>query len=408
MAPSTFSWVDVDEPARRKMLDVIALFRTQDTLDELGLGTVRDALANYFFPGTSTIQTRARYFLFIPWIYRELERKKVASNEIRGRVRQAEVRLIRALLKEHDGEEDGVIGRRAQDELKRFPSSIYWVGLAEWGIRGFFGSQDQYHRSLDSFYRRIHASRFVSEEEGEAHTELTNWNTNLPDAPDGWLDGVSMDLTREEASYLRERIATSAPGSLLQVAAFQAKLVDSDFVWENPLVASASSQVRLHVENARDFAEVMRGAALIYNHMLAGLISNKELLSRHQKEFLTWHQELGRRRAEILEWGGRLDEFWALNAFLPVNIPNSTKQFVLEWVRILGGTSSGAGLLAAASARSLIHSRERQLKRNRARLDNETYRARWNGESGASLMDFRWGPAFRLLSDIHEGLKRGS
>ncbi len=53
--PSTFAWVDFDETSRRTMLDVIEKFRDQDTVDELGLGTIRDALSNYFFPGTSTI-----------------------------------------------------------------------------------------------------------------------------------------------------------------------------------------------------------------------------------------------------------------------------------------------------------------------------------------------------------------
>ena len=36
---------------------------------------VRDALANVFFPGTSTIQTRAKYFLIVPRIFKEYEVK---------------------------------------------------------------------------------------------------------------------------------------------------------------------------------------------------------------------------------------------------------------------------------------------------------------------------------------------
>ena len=73
---STFSWVDFAEDDRRKMSEVIALFREQDTRDELGLGGIRDTFADLLFPATSTIQTRARYFLFIPWVYQELERRR--------------------------------------------------------------------------------------------------------------------------------------------------------------------------------------------------------------------------------------------------------------------------------------------------------------------------------------------
>lgn len=63
--PSTFSWVDNSERDRRRALDVIDLIRRQDTRDQLGIGRIRDALADLLAPGTSTIQTRARYFLFV-------------------------------------------------------------------------------------------------------------------------------------------------------------------------------------------------------------------------------------------------------------------------------------------------------------------------------------------------------
>ena len=61
---SFLSWLDYSEEERRKMLDVISLFQQKESRDELGVGTVRDSFADIFFPGTSTIQTRARYFLF--------------------------------------------------------------------------------------------------------------------------------------------------------------------------------------------------------------------------------------------------------------------------------------------------------------------------------------------------------
>lgn len=57
---STFVWLDYSERERRKMLDVVDLFREHDTRDELGIGSVRDAFADMLFPGTSTIiATRA-------------------------------------------------------------------------------------------------------------------------------------------------------------------------------------------------------------------------------------------------------------------------------------------------------------------------------------------------------------
>ena len=41
-------------------------FQEKESRDELGLGSVRDSFADQLFPGTSTIQTRLRYTLFVP------------------------------------------------------------------------------------------------------------------------------------------------------------------------------------------------------------------------------------------------------------------------------------------------------------------------------------------------------
>jgi hypothetical protein len=78
--PSTLAWIDHDTPARERTLRILSLFQERDTRDELGLGSVRDSFADQLFPGTSTIQTRLRYMLFVPWIYKPLEDKKTPSS----------------------------------------------------------------------------------------------------------------------------------------------------------------------------------------------------------------------------------------------------------------------------------------------------------------------------------------
>ena len=50
-------WIDFSKEDRQKAFDVINLLSEQGAVDELGIGVIRDAFANYFFPGTSTIQT---------------------------------------------------------------------------------------------------------------------------------------------------------------------------------------------------------------------------------------------------------------------------------------------------------------------------------------------------------------
>src|SRR5439155_203920 len=153
--PSVLAWLDHDEAERRRMQEVIELFRERDTVDELGIGSVRDAFSNLLFPGTSVLHSRARYFLFVPWIYTELERQRVPSNAIADRARRDEIRLIYALINGDEGEGSGVIGAVARDRLKQLPSYAYWNGLEILGIRLYHGSTDRYHRSLDSYYQLL-------------------------------------------------------------------------------------------------------------------------------------------------------------------------------------------------------------------------------------------------------------
>lgn len=90
----------------------MALFQERETRDELGLGSIRDSIADHLFPGTSTIQTRLRYMLFIPWLYRDLEKREVPEAQLRTQAREAEIRLADAL--KAGGESNGIIGRDAR------------------------------------------------------------------------------------------------------------------------------------------------------------------------------------------------------------------------------------------------------------------------------------------------------
>ncbi|MCY4528435.1 MAG: DUF6361 family protein [Chloroflexi bacterium] len=65
--------MDSSEHERRSVMELVSALNEPGTLDELGIGTIRDTIADTLFPGTSTIQTRARYFLFIPWILNIVE-----------------------------------------------------------------------------------------------------------------------------------------------------------------------------------------------------------------------------------------------------------------------------------------------------------------------------------------------
>ncbi len=130
---STLTWLDFSDAERKRALQVVELLGRPETRDELGLGAIRDAFANALFPGMSTVQRRARYFLFVPWTFREGERRWAGRADALERTRRKELQLIETLLQA--GEKDGVIGSSARANLRQVPSMIYWQGLARWRIR---------------------------------------------------------------------------------------------------------------------------------------------------------------------------------------------------------------------------------------------------------------------------------
>jgi hypothetical protein len=397
---SFLSWMDYSDHERRKMLDVIDLFAEQDTRDEMGIGTVRDAFADLFFPGTSTIQTRARYFLFIPWTYLKLERRGVSSRDLAAKARREEIALIDGLVASEDS--DGTIGLRARASLKRLASNVYWQGLGAWGIRLFPGSQEQYHRMIDRYLGPSEVSR---DDDGEPidGTPRSNWHPGIPPASDGFPESVSFKLTRLEAEYLRERILTRVPATLLAFLVDRDRMWQlSDFPWEHPQFGEFPSRIKEQLLHARNFSEAIHGSVLVYNLMLAELVSDAELTTDYQARLRVWADTIETRRDAMSQWDQR--RFWAIVLGVNPAIPLPTRMFVEAWLR-LALSPEAVDIATSQPARRLLHERERALKRDQARLDNQRAREIWNGEAGTAQLTYRWPVAQAIVLDILTGLE---
>lgn len=235
---SSLAWIDFDEAERQRAQRIMALFQERETRDELGLGAIRDSIADHLFPGTSTIQTRLRYMLFIPWLYRELEGRDIPETQLRAEARDAEIRLADAL--KAGGESNGIIGRDAGPRLQRLPSSVYWAGLGAWGIRIFPGSLDSLFVALDSRPRLRSVSG--SEESLANSRTFQVWNPALPEQPDDLLDRAVFRLTTDEAQFLIDRLVASQPDALLTMLAREGIDADCEYIWTHPHLSGVSTR----------------------------------------------------------------------------------------------------------------------------------------------------------------------
>lgn len=129
-------WVDFSKTERDKVVSILRLLGTQTALDELGIGTVRDAFSDMLFPGISTLQTRAKYFVILPYLFAQAENHRFKHRrDVLAYIHNEEFTLVKTLVKNSGPEAYGIVGSRNMEKMvKMKPSSIYWNGLRTVGI----------------------------------------------------------------------------------------------------------------------------------------------------------------------------------------------------------------------------------------------------------------------------------
>ena len=297
---ATLTWLDHDAADRDRMNRILALFRERDTRDELGVGVIRDLLADELFPGTSTIQTRLRYMLFVPWIYQQLEAEEWAASDLADEARRREVALVKVLSESDDTA--GVFGKRAGGALQRLPSSVYWAGLGIWRIRRFNGSQEQYQDAIDGIYRTRNNRRHLEDvarrrgeavDAGDGLSTLT-WHTKMPAPPTEFPKTATIHLTQEEAQFIQDQIVTAHPQSLL-ARVILLRLPDVAFPWQHPSMSQFPTEHRELLHHADLLSQTMHGAAILYNLMLAEITVSSELVKARLDDAKQWLLSLDRR-----------------------------------------------------------------------------------------------------------------
>ena len=401
MSPAVLAWLDYSESDQRRAREIVAMFSQRESRDELGLGRVRDALSDTLFPGTSFLLTRARYLLFVPWLYREGVRRGHGGQKLSAWVDWHERRLIGALRA--GGDHAGLIGRVVGAAVRILPSTIYWNSLQRFGILRRDGTEGQVAGLRQLAGPQDEATEFLEQSDSV-------WAPSIPSPPDGFFDLACCDfsLTHDEATWLAERIVAAVPDSLLEFLVSQRKRhSDYAYAWDDPEAVAAEGPVRDALDEARRFSVAMHGAALLYNLLLAERA--EELgLARHEgrRDLYKGRLDKWRKDFQAIDAGAwDLNGLWALVAAQGRPAAAPTSVFVSEWVDLARG--SGGQVADVGEARELIRNRERVQKRGQARLINEKLMRQWGGASGSGRLNFRWPVVRRILNEIVDGRENG-
>ena len=405
---STISWLDHSEEDQRRVREMLRLFEDTDTVDDLGIGTVRDAISNSLFPGTSVIQTRARYFLFVPWLFRRAEQRH--PQQLVAKATDMERSLIEALRA--GGDTDGLIGVQRGKDVRTLPSAIFWGGLIRYGI---FLSPSLTIRQYGRHVARGLAALDSEDEIGDRIPSF--WQRDIPDPPPDLFrfKVATFDLTRDEAEWLCERIISSdrpdQPASLLTAYIRDLRrgepLVVADAMWDAALPSDTPPPIAELVRHAQQFSCATQGAALLYNLMLAEERLDTDLeptdgtsVDNYRLRLDEWTATATRIR--LADWAARISDFWDCVLDNRVRIPRDTRIFLDGWANLI--VEDLRQLATSPDARDLIRNREIQHKRGQARLANKKRLREWRGDAGTRPLVFRWPQVQRMLTDIADGL----
>ena len=376
---SSISWLDADEAASEQARRLIAATTEVNggTLDQLGLGGIRDFCSDHLFPGTSTLWRRARYLILVPWCYQ--------GSDSAGAQRKLR-RALTARYEEGRGADRGIIG--AQKDVDRLPDEVVWNGLAIWGIR------------LAEVTRPAAAAARSRPSETQEDDTSSIWHPRLPVRPPDFPKRQRIDLEPSEASFLaglltnpvvnpRDRYAARRQTSRLPL------MLDEDLdpdAWNwRTVPAAASPELGQHLRDAACFADLAWSARALYALMVADradadLEGHREKLDAAERQVRS-----GSTGQALAAWD--LDRF---AAGVLSERPNAGRglTFLRAWRDLVLRTRGR--LERSDDAQEQIIDREGRVKRSRARLTGEQP----DPVAVAWRYDFRAEVARSIVADI--------
>lgn len=261
------------------------LLQEQGAVDEIGIGMIRDAFANFFFPGTSTVQTTAKYFLIVPYVLKEATEGRYGSdlNRILSRIDEEEKDCGIRLMKNCPGEE-GIIGRRVlpRNWVARKPSNIYWNGIRTYGICTQNLTIPELLRASLMLQAQKHSAVLGNKGDDDSDSERDDSDagrdiaTQLFAVPDDyysdWRSDLSIHLTGSEAAFLRKMIEANTSHSLLYFLLknnINVSRYDSfESIYED-LHSDVSEEMGRIMKLACDFNRLVYAARVRYNYILS-------------------------------------------------------------------------------------------------------------------------------------------
>ena len=400
-------WVDYSREERETIKELLKVLGESGSLDELGVGIVRDSISDLLYPGTSVLHTRAKYYILIPELFKKAMKSGLTtSSEVRNLINTDQDRIARALRRAIDEETGtkaaGIIGGRSDRGVKMKPTRIYWNALRTTEILcNSDMSFDDACSAVAGYNRKTQniVIKYESEDDGGDADDVGAGNFALFTAPckeriEDYLENPTLHLRKDEADYLRTQFLhvpvmknTLMEYCLKTKTSYQGVALDD-------IPTEGMPEVLAHnLELATEFANFIYGAYIVYNLLFienGGEYATAEEKSRLENKYRDWKKKSPGlpHRDEILKFVRNHEHYKA-----------ALRDFLIRFDSAVKNNTTDS---CSDEEKRIIKQREQACKSVKAKIGKDyPYQ-----EIQSSPMNYRHGTGQTIISDILKGMVR--
>lgn len=402
---SALGWTVLSREALRRAESQLRDQDQQGVRDEIGFLSLHQAYADRFFPGTSVLQTRLRYVLFVPWIYQTVA-KQPQRQQINRVIQEQDLSLAKRLKSRH-GLSDGVIGARSlPKQTSQPPTMVYWHALGTWGILrlwadGTYPTRAAVHRTLGK--QRL-LSHLKDDDKSPLEENLTFF-VKVPDPPGEWEHPhkpLDFTIQPEEAIFIRQHLVSvprpdmsGTPSLLAFLVEYDIDVASLEFPWTKPILKIVDKDEREALLRAQQTAALAAVGRAIYAALIERICDEEDKRSMPNVHRANLTRVIDDYRSQALEL-----DIGAINLDAPYPLSPSIVTILTEtqnWLR------NGKDIF---ELRFLYEQAEVMRKGRRARLARtlagRERRNEWTPDEHpeAQPLRYRWSNVQRLLNDL--------
>lgn len=398
-------FVNFNTEEKKRVAKMMQLLQESEAIEELGIGRVRDYFSNTLFPGTSTLQHHAKYFVVLPSLYYHAghcEKRFTQRADVERYIKEAEIQFTRQLVEDEDGNVrsniTGITGINTYEEalsdykkyVKYDPAYIYGGGLVTYGIipntditRLVFEMNKSHHN--DPHNKTMRSRDNITDDANEMADEKQVIKT-CGEKYD-FFNGATMSLalSEKEASFLKDRISQTCNDTLLNFILECKKEIPDTISYYDIIgfLDELNPDIFYIYKQSVLFSKLIHLIDWRYNHAYYESFGLTAEANDCDIEYSTILQKYNRDLTNGNAYASLFEHIRAIDTMLTEFCENCYKAIRANDTKCID---------------QLVKARELSVKRERSKIGNSAYRNQTRGKPQPNT--FRWETVRTMINEI--------